>query len=122
MRHAIAKTEYDHAWSADLAEAFEGMIQQRQYIEVVVVNGRDKGNELIGRVETFKGDIGLHNGSYYWDRVDRPVSKAHPNGFTYAQKVAKEDGLITEEYFAYDTLDDAIAHYGELLRAVRVEI
>lgn len=113
MRTEITEAVYLEIYNGDLSEVFESFIRQGEYLEVLCCNGRDK-QEFIGSVATF--DPGhFYNASAWFEPVDMPISDKHPNGYTYASAIAEEKGEISNTYFLYDTLEDAIAHNTELL-------
>lgn len=125
MRHEITKEELGQAFQGDIAEAFETMVQQRVYLEVLILNGRGK-EELIGILSDDENYLcGFHNTSCLWDRVSN-VSENGVVRHVMSEKspftLAVESGVLKQTFWLYDTLEDAIAHSIELQKTVNVSI
>ena len=110
MRHIISHEQHTDFLSHDLREVFE-ILAASKYLDVIATNDHGTGR-VVGRLVTFSDRSSCYHMSSVY---------AH-DGIEYGFEKEIREGCATEEFFLYDTLDDARAHAGELLAAVTDDV
>lgn len=90
--------------NADLGEAFEVFIQQRYYFEVLNLTGG-----IYATLSEFK--VGSFFNASYWFAADEAMKTQ-----------LKTSGELTETFYKFDTMAEAIAFSNELLKIVVSDI
>ena len=99
----ITEAEHTAAFEdADLGEAFEVFIQQRQYFEVLNLT-----DGIYGELSTIKTS-GVFNASSWFHRVDGKYQFEH----------LEERGELEKTFYKFDTMAEAVAFAAELLATV----
>ena len=123
MRHEISHRDFSLA-HCDLAEAFEMMVGQSYYLEVLQLGHGDdekyvKG--IYGKLMDVRGHD-FFNMSAFWALCDDPNYKGHhtPDSPYYGRQYEWEaiEDQIPTTFYRYDSLEDAFAHQNELQREV----
>ncbi|WLR90960.1 hypothetical protein [Shinella zoogloeoides] len=110
MRHQISSERHTEILSHDLREVFE-LLADRRYLDVIATNNHGAG-AVTGRLVTFSDRSSCYHMSAVY---------AH-DGLEYGFEKEIREGCATEQFFLYDTLEDARAHAVEILATVTDDV